>query len=52
LRNSIGGTRIDREGQFRDRAEHYVPIHYVDGKVKLYVYYGGRLTLLHVLHLV
>ena len=52
MRNSIGGTRIDREGQFRDGAEYYVPIYYVDGKVKLYVHYGGGLTLLHVLHLV
>jgi hypothetical protein len=52
LRNSIGGTRINREGQFRDGAEHYVPIHYVDSEVKLYVYYGGGLTLLYVLYLV
>jgi hypothetical protein len=52
LRNSTGRTRIGREGQFRDRAKHYVPIHHVDSKVKLYVHYGGGLTLLYVLHLV
>ena len=52
MRNSISGTRIDRKGQFRDGAEHYVPIYHVDGEVELYVHHGSGLTLLHVLHLV